>query len=528
MDYEETEEEQWKTISLQEYNNLIQLIPRVQELQDTINKMAKIIQSKDRNNKKYIDVSSLKTVSSCRKIYYALQELLQCLMIPYNFYIFQEQIEVIDCLVNGIVKMQKYPESVRVFSLNQQYYSTAAYKSLRLFFNKNLPSMRTLQMWYTSIEGRPGISGSALEILREKAESYSANNNHKLHVCLISDEISIRKHLCYCNETQSFVGFSTVTNSSQHNDNAEDAVKLAKDALVFLVVGPDFKIPVAYELLNGLESADRAALTLRVIECIEDTGVKVMSITTDGLAANLVTAETLGAKFDEEKPYLMSPTYPEQKIYFIFDPPHMLKLVRKHFASNNIYHRNELVNWGLLETLVEKQSVNNFNLCNKLTAKHINWHQNEMNVRLAAETISKSSADAIERLHKDGYDEFKNGLTTVEFIRFFDKAFDVLNFGGSRKPDGRYKQKLCANTADHIFNFADKFKQYVKELELQKNTTRSLILLSSAYVGFFGFYMDFVSLKGIYEDYVQNGPLTEFYPFQFSQDHLETFFSLIR
>lgn len=64
MDIEETNEEQWKTISLQFYS-LIQLIPQVQNLQDTINKMAKIIESKD-PHPKYIDVSSLKTVCFCR------------------------------------------------------------------------------------------------------------------------------------------------------------------------------------------------------------------------------------------------------------------------------------------------------------------------------------------------------------------------------------------------------------------------------------------------------------------------------
>lgn len=292
------------------------------------------------------------------------------------FYIDQKQREVIGCLVNGIANGQKYPESVRVFSLNQQYYSTAAYKSLRLFFEENLPSMRTLQMWYTSIDGSPGICGSALDILREKAESYLAKNKHQLHVCLISDETSIRKHLCYCNETRSFIGFSTVTNSSQHNhdEDVENTanLKLAKDAQVFLVVGPDFKIPIAYELLNGLESVDRAALTLNVIQRIEETGVVLMSLTSDGLAANITTAETLGVRFSDEKPYLMSPTYPERKIYIIMDPPHMLKLVRKHFASKKIYYEDKLVNWELLEILVEKQSMDNFNLFNKLTQKHMN------------------------------------------------------------------------------------------------------------------------------------------------------------
>lgn len=117
------------------------------------------------------------------------------------FNAFQEQREVIDCLVNGI-KNTKYSENVRKFSMNQQYYSMAAYKSLRLFFNKNLPARRTLQMWYTAVDGSPGISGSAIDIIREKAESYLAENKRQLYLTLMWDEMSIRKALVIVMKTK--------------------------------------------------------------------------------------------------------------------------------------------------------------------------------------------------------------------------------------------------------------------------------------------------------------------------------------
>lgn len=65
---------------------------------------------------------------------------------------------MVECLIHGIGNHNKYLENVRKFSMRQQYYSTAAYKSLRLFFNNNLPAIRTLQLWYTSVDGSPGIS----------------------------------------------------------------------------------------------------------------------------------------------------------------------------------------------------------------------------------------------------------------------------------------------------------------------------------------------------------------------------------
>lgn len=405
----------------------------------------------------------------------------------------------------------------------------AAYHSLRLFFNKNLPSKRSLQMWYSHVDGSPGISKSSMNILHEKSQEYFTNNSHRLHVSLIWDEISIRKELCWCNSTKSFIGFCTVMNSTE-NDKGEDSAepKLAKDALVWMVVGPDFKLPVAYELLNGLETYDRAALMLNVIKCVEQTGVVIVSITGDGLPANVTAYESLGVNFIGGKTYMMSPTNPLQKIFIVFDPSHMLKLVRKHFSKNKIHHQNKLVNWSLLDALVERQSSDNFNLCNKLTKLHIDWHQKPMNTKLAVETISKSVAITITQLRKDGYDGFEDGETTERFLQYFDTAFDILNVAANKKSDGKFKQKLSADTADKIFGFAASFKKYISQLRFQNQTNSVPVLISNSGKGFFGFYVDFLSLWGIYEDFVMNGPLEEFYTFQFSQDHIETFFSLIR
>lgn len=387
-------------------------------------------------------------------------------------------------------------------------------------------------MWYSSIDGSPGISGSALDTLRERAESYKDEKGHKLHICLISDEMAIRKQITWAIEKSCFTGFATITSASQH-PNAEEqneyepTLKVAKDALVFLVVGPDFKLPVAYHLLNGLESIDRAAMTLEVVRSIEGTGAIVMSITSDGLRANVTVAELLGAKFSEKISYFTSPTYPTQRIYFIFDPPHMLKLVRKQFSSGKLYHEDRLLDWDFLSILAQKQSSVNFNLTNKLTHRHINWKQKPMNVELAAQTISNSVADSIEQLCSDGYEDFKNADATVEFLRKFNNVFDILNFAEKDVKRG-YKLPVCRTTAGTIFSYLECFKKFTEDLKIATKTTKKNILGSKEQMGFLGFYIDAISLEGIYLDFVQNGSLEEFCTKQFSQDHIETLFSLIR
>lgn len=214
---------------------------------------------------------------------------------------------------------QKYSEAVREFSLRQYYHSPAGYLSLRMYFNKNTPSKRTIQMWYSSVDGSPGINADALKIIREKASSYEAENKHKLHLTLISDEMAIKKKIQWNVVKESFDGFCSVTSISKHPENQnsnQDApqLKVAKDALVLIVVGPNFKVPVAYHLLNGLDAIDRAALTLETVRNVEETGAIVMSITADGLNANFTVAGLLGARLNEGKPYFYSPTLIDQKI----------------------------------------------------------------------------------------------------------------------------------------------------------------------------------------------------------------------
>lgn len=67
MGMEEPSERQLKTMSLQEYKTLMQLIPQIQELKNTIFEKIKLIELKDLQlrdqQKKSIDVSNLSVVS---------------------------------------------------------------------------------------------------------------------------------------------------------------------------------------------------------------------------------------------------------------------------------------------------------------------------------------------------------------------------------------------------------------------------------------------------------------------------------
>lgn len=69
-----------------------------------------------------------------------------------------------------------------------------------------------------------------------------------------------------------------------------------------------------------------------------------------------------------------------------------------------------------------------------------------MNVRLAAQVLSSSVADAIDFLRNSGNAKFVGSEATIEFIRLIDRLFDTMN---SKSPFGTYfKSPLTVHNKD--------------------------------------------------------------------------------
>lgn len=169
-----------------------------------------------------------------------------------------------------------------------------------------------------------------------------------------------------------------------------------------------------------------------------------------------------------------------------------------------------------------------------------------MNVRLAAQTINHVVADGIDQLRIDGYEEFKNSEKTTELIRMVKNCFDVMNFKPNISGAGNnFKVAMNQCTVPGIFALFENAKALLKSIEIDEATThnivgkdgqkekkttwrRKLAIKSRNFTSFFGFIHNCTALKELYSEYVINGPLQELHTFQFSQDHLETWFSSAR
>lgn len=118
----------------------------------------------------------------------------------------------------------------------------------------------------------------------------------------------------------------------------------------------------------------------------------------------------------------------------ILDACHMIKLVRNCLGSVN--HLTDIqgrkVKWSYIEALEALQQKEGLHLGNKLTKVHMEWAKQKIKVRLAVQTLSSSVADALDFCeYKLKLPQFQGAHATAEFIRIFDRLFDILN---SRNP----------------------------------------------------------------------------------------------
>lgn len=126
----------------------------------------------------------------------------------------------------------------------------------------------------------PGVYRHSLDLLTKLAKESSVNGI-ELSCSLIFDEMAIRKHLQWSDSRKQFLGF---INYGFRPDCVE--MPVANNAIVFMVNGINLEVnlPVAHYFINTLCADEKIALMTTVVNEIRKCGVRVLSITFDGLS----------------------------------------------------------------------------------------------------------------------------------------------------------------------------------------------------------------------------------------------------
>lgn len=419
---------------------------------------------------------------------------------------------------------RKFSPTIRRFAFTLNFYSPKAYDYVRNTFSQYLPAARTLRGWYSAINGSPGFTDESFDALKERAK-IEKEKGRQLRICLMLDGVYIRQQSQWDNAGKKFLGHNMVRNEC---DSA--SLPLATQALVFMVCGieNDFKIPIGYFMNNGANYNEIADMETEAMYRLSQIGIRVASLTYDGAKENIKAVKSLGATL--EAPYIINHFDDDSKVYLILDVPHMIKLARNCLGNNGVLYNKEgdEILWKFIKDLVDLQISENINLGNKLTKSHVEFADNKMNVRLATQTLSNSSASSIQYLDEHSkHPNFANSKATIEYLRIFNNLFDTMN-SKLNHSDDKFKRPFSQDTLDIFNSLFERAKTFIKGLSIMENGNKKPILDSRSYTPFFGFLQNMDSFNGIYKDYVNGTDLAEFYAFAASQDHLETFFGCVR
>jgi len=225
---------------------------------------------------------------------------------------------------------KKYSPTVRQFALSLHFFSARAYDYVRKQFDTILPHSRTLSKWYRHVDAEPGFTDESLKLLTMKVKSSS----HNIYCALVIDEMAIRQHLEYDGSKY----YGRVDMGIGINN---DSLEVAKECLVFLVVSVNesWKLRIAYFLARSLNSSQKSELIRHALHVLESTGVKIISLTFDGCSSNINTAQILGCNYNIEtlNTSFASGCENNPNIVTLFDPAHMVKLVRNAFGEKKVF-----------------------------------------------------------------------------------------------------------------------------------------------------------------------------------------------
>lgn len=221
-----------------------------------------------------------------------------------------------------------------------------------------------------------------------------AESNQPLVCSLLFDEMYIRKKVVRLNQSQRYFGY--ISYGMKEDDVT---LPIATQAIVFMLSGINrqFEYPVCYHFITTLNTREKTDLFNEVIKNVTDCGILIKNITFDGLKTSFAMCKRLVANLDvfsgEFKPYITNPVNKE-KIYISFDNCHAIKLTRNTLGNKGVIFddKNGRIEWKHFVDLERFSKENNFRT-HKLSKKHVQFKSSEMNVRIASQTFSNSTAD---------------------------------------------------------------------------------------------------------------------------------------
>ncbi|CAL8069003.1 unnamed protein product [Orchesella dallaii] len=211
----------------------------------------------------------------------------------------------------------------------------------------------------------------------------------------------------------------------------------------------------------------------------------------------------------EEKTYFSNP-FNSKKVFWFYDAPHLLKLLRNHILDDGlVLSCGKTLQKKDFEKLL-KLDCRDYKVCYKLTSAHLTVEGRErQRVYYATQLISRSTALAMRMLCEDKKE-------VADFIELMNDWFDIFN---SRHPKDPVRKPFGIDLDNQLRTLDLAYK----EISAFRPIGKSKLPFQS------GMLINISSLKGVYEE-LSGEPVRAVYVItkSFNQDCLENCFSVVR
>lgn len=400
-------------------------------------------------------------------------------------------------------KGRRYSSLQRRFCLGLYFHSPRAYRFMSKIFT--LPTTRMLRYWLNKIYMEVGWNESVFAFLKEKT---SAMKDEEKLCGITFDAVSIKSSIHYDKSYDKFIGFE---DCGQYFKGE----KPAQYAMVFMAKGlcKKWKQVLGYFLYNKSIPAD--ILKTMIHDCIVkliSCGLHPKFVVCDQDASNRSAFSKLNVSI--ETPYV---EVKDEKIFFFYDTPHLLKSTRNNFTKYDIQIGNDVASWRHIVNFYASDKMHPIRIAPKLTDSHIDSNSFEkMKVKYATQILSRTVASGLYTYAALGGLP-KEATGTATFVYKINELFDVFNSSVRY----HYRKRKCAvDGMNDNLQFLNDMKLWLSSWKVI-GTNRQIPSIK-------GWLLNIASLQALWEDVSSKYKLEYLLTRRINQDCLENFFCCIR
>ncbi|KAK3920840.1 Transposable element P transposase [Frankliniella fusca] len=383
--------------------------------------------------------------------------------------------------------MRWHPAMIR-FALLIKSTSSAALDAIRQSGMISIPGDRTLFDYSHAVPREEGLFVSKLNVISSKVAEFS--ESHKKFHNLLMDEIHICQKLVYRKSDGRLVGYVKLNEAEAELKQLEVAIQnstvsqpdVATCVLAFMLKGVSNSVK---EVIAAYPSAAMKKEFLfdrvwEVIPACERRGISILALVSDGCAVNraFIAMHTPATNSDIHPGLVFdtkNPCAPDRNLYFIADPPHLLKTIRNNFAKSGqskkctrlLTKNGEFIVWKTIEKLYLEDVRLTLRRCPKLNSQNIYLNGYTcMKVSYAAQVMSNSVA---QDLKSRNWEKTSETCTFIKNVNdFFDNVNGAHSYQGKRTANHRLEPYTSLDDArfDELLQFEKYLLDWEKEVEL--------------------------------------------------------------